>query len=198
MNSISILLDSVVNVIQSCMNTYNKIPILANYTPDNSVYIGNDLMIKVGVTYGKQEVTIHLNDENHAVLVAGVSGSGKSNFINLSINQLLSYKDVELYLIDPKIVELGRYANTIQCVSIASDEQSITNMLDNILANIKNDYNNLLANNKVKVSPYHKAKVVIVEELMMLTKQQLKILSMGQKKSHLSFFFRHYKYSSEM
>ena len=177
MNSISILLDSVVNVIQSCMNTYNRIPILTNYTPNNTVYMGNDLMIKVGVTYGKKEVTIHLNDENHALLVAGVSGSGKSNFINSAINQLLSYKDVELYLIDPKIVELGRYSNIIQCVSFASDEQSITNLLANILANIREDYNNLLANNKVKVKPYEKAKVLIVEELALLNKQQLRILS---------------------
>ena len=165
MNLFAPLLDSVVNCISVCMNNYNKIPILANYTPDNSVYIGNDLTIKVGVTYGKKEVTIHLNDENHALLVCGVSGSGKSTFINLAINQLLSYKDIELYLIDPKIVELGRYANIRQCKAFASDEQSITNLLDNILANIKEDYNNLLANNKVKVKPYEKAKVVIVEEL---------------------------------
>lgn len=177
MNLFAPLLDSVVNCISVCMNKINSIPTLTNYIPDNSVYIGNDLMIRLGITYGKKEVTIHLNDENHAMLVAGVSGSGKSNFINLSINQLLSYKDVELYLIDSKIVELGRYSNIRQCKAFASDEQSITNLLDNILANIKEDYNNLLANNRVKVKPYEKAKVVIVEELALLTKQQLKVLS---------------------
>ena len=177
MNLFAPLLDSIVNCISVCMNKINSIPTLTNYTTDNSVYIGNDLMVKVGIAYGKKEITIHLNDENHAMLVCGVSGSGKSNFINLAINQLLSYKDIELYLIDSKIVELGRYSNIRQCKAFASDEEDITNLLNNLLANIREDYNKLLANNRVKVAPYDKAKVVIVEELALLTKQQLKVLS---------------------
>lgn len=177
MYAFSILLDSMVNVIQTCMNSYNKIPNYINYIPNECVYIGNDLHIRVGITYAKKEVTLHLNDSNHALLVAGVSGSGKSNFINLAINQLLSYKDIELYLVDPKIVELGRYANVSQCKCFASEEEAITNLLTTILANIKSDYQKLLSNNQVKVRPYDKAKVLIVEELALLTKQQLKILS---------------------
>ena len=178
MNSISILLDSVVNVIQSCMNTYNRIPILANYTPDNSVHIGNDLMIKVGVTHGKQEVTIHLNDSNPNLLISGVCGSGKSVCLNTIINEIVTkYPHTKIYCFDYKIVELAQWSTINQCEAFCYEEEDILETLTNILDNIRAENKQLLSIGEVRAVPFEPCKIIIIEELAIASKKVIDLIA---------------------
>lgn len=73
------------------------------------------------------------------ILVAGMSGSGKSVILNGLINSVL-YTDAakhQLVLVDMKVVEFSRYRNTAHCIACATTPQSILLALENLRTTIQ-------------------------------------------------------------
>lgn len=73
-------------------------------------------------------------DRNQHILIAGMTGSGKSVMLNGIINSIL-YKDAaehQMVLIDLKRVEFSKYKNTAHCISFAKTMGEISYILDYI------------------------------------------------------------------
>jgi|GEM_PF-2639672 len=71
------------------------------------------LTIPLGVDTERQHHALTLSDERHA-LIAGATGSGKSNFLSAVICSLVATHtpdEVSLSLLDPKGVDFGRFAS---------------------------------------------------------------------------------------
>ena len=76
--------------------------------------------------------------ERGHILIAGMSGSGKSVMMNGLINSIL-YKSLgkhQMVLIDPKLVEFSKYRNTEHCIKVATNQTEIEDTLDGVLAMI--------------------------------------------------------------
>ena len=72
------------------------------------------------------------------ILIAGMTGSGKSTILNGMINSIL-YEDAakhQIMLVDLKVVEFSKYRNTAHCISCATTsneaELALTYLLDTI------------------------------------------------------------------
>ncbi|MFC6954946.1 FtsK/SpoIIIE domain-containing protein [Halorubellus litoreus] len=71
------------------------------------------LTIPLGVDTEREHHALSLPDERHA-LIAGATGSGKSNFLSAVLCSLVATNDpseVEISLLDPKGVDFGRFAD---------------------------------------------------------------------------------------
>lgn len=78
--------------------------------------------LPMGVNSNGDVVRIKLDDMPH-MLVAGATGSGKSVFLNATIEALLEQeKDMALYLIDPKMVELSRFSDDAERVGYTPED----------------------------------------------------------------------------
>lgn len=73
----------------------------------------------------------HMTQQHH-LLIAGCSGSGKSVLINTLMHHLLfsSPATVKLMLIDPKMVELSTYRKLPHCIGYASEHSDIIALLE--------------------------------------------------------------------
>lgn len=116
--------------------------------------------------------TVHRFDITKAphMLIAGATGSGKSVFLNTIITQLLSLKNVELHLLDPKMVELSRFKN--KAIEYYSDAEDIYLSLSE-LTNTMNYRYKILSDAGVRnIQEYHGKmtyKFVVIDEFGDLT-----------------------------
>ena len=93
-------------------------------------------MAYTGRTYGLYNKLI---DAPSHILIAGMTGSGKSVIINGMINSIL-YQSTDkhiMVLIDPKRVELSPYKNTTHCGAFAYDINEIETLLRRCLKTIE-------------------------------------------------------------
>lgn len=74
-------------------------------------------------------------------LVAGATGSGKSIFLNLIIQQLATIPNVQLHLYDPKMVEFNQYESIAQ--DYQSDHENITLALSYLVDEMNQRYREL-------------------------------------------------------
>lgn len=78
-----------------------------------------------------------LRDAPHT-LVAGASGSGKSVWLANTIRQLAAAPDVQLWLVDPKRVELGEFK--AQAARYETDVEGVRDMLADLTAEMHRRY----------------------------------------------------------
>ena len=93
----------------------------------------------LGIVYPFYEEVIKRREH---ILIAGMTGSGKSVFINGMINSIL-YKDPSknrLVLIDPKRVELSPYKDMPHTEELATDIPQIESLLNRCLIAIENRF----------------------------------------------------------
>lgn len=105
------------------------------------------------------------------MLVAGSTGSGKSVFLNAVIHQLLNIKNAQLYLFDPKQVELSHFEGMKGVAQYESDAKKIALSLDNLVKEMENRYSEMKARKVKNISelggmPYL---FVIIDEYADLT-----------------------------
>lgn len=99
----------------------------------NTDAAGMTLPIELGVTVDGRGKAIDLAKAPH-LLIAGMTGSGKSVCINSILASLIKnvdLRDFEMLLIDPKGVELGMYAFLSNCVNnkvLVSSEESMAGL----------------------------------------------------------------------
>lgn len=78
----------------------------------NSVLANKAIPVPLGISPDGKAVALDLAEAPH-MIVAGSTGSGKSVFINSLVSSILALRDpdqVQLVMIDPKMVEFQRYA----------------------------------------------------------------------------------------
>ncbi|AZV43698.1 hypothetical protein BAOM_3089 [Peribacillus asahii] len=78
------------------------------------------------------------------ILIAGATGSGKSVFLNSIIFSLLLSKtpdELQLYLIDPKQVELGIYKDVPHVKKVITDMDKAYQILNSLIVEMENRYN---------------------------------------------------------
>ena len=73
------------------------------------------------------------------ILVAGMTGSGKSVILNGLINSILyeDTADYQMVLVDLKVVEFSRYRNTAHCADVATDISETLRVLNGLRETIK-------------------------------------------------------------
>lgn len=98
----------------------------------------------IGQTVEGEDLVLDLSDSRTPhLLIAGATGSGKSVCINTIITGLLSCKDfsIGLALVDPKYIELARYANEPHLIMpIANEPRDIVALLDVLIIEMNNRY----------------------------------------------------------
>lgn len=92
---------------------------------------------KVGVLYED------LIERGQNILIAGMTGSGKSVLLNGIINSILYKRTDEhlMVLIDIKRVEFNKYKNTYHCVRLATDLNEAKSVLNGVRNLIQNRLN---------------------------------------------------------
>ena len=81
------------------------------------------------------ETAKRIIDSTHHALIAGCTGCGKSNVMNLLITSILSRdpNEYQFVLIDTKRVELGRYSRTPHSAGFAYEAEEIEELLNKCL-----------------------------------------------------------------
>ena len=99
-------------------------------------------------------------------LIAGTTGSGKSNVMNGIIREIMTTytpAQVDIYFIDPKVVELIDYRNTMFCKAFESDSENVPAMLDTLIAEMESRYQGMASQ---RIKQYQGKKIyLIVDEL---------------------------------
>lgn len=114
------------------------------------------------------------------LLIAGSTGSGKSVLLQSLINSLLvSNRDMQFALIDPKRVEFSYYNNldNLYC-SIAKDTDSSINLLNNLMKEMNNRFHVLEKHNCRNIFDYKDRMpfiVVVIDELADLLMSSKKV-----------------------
>ena len=98
----------------------------------------------------------HMTQQHH-LLIAGCSGSGKSVLINTLIHTLLleSPATVKLMLIDPKRVELSGYKKLPHCIGYASEHSDIIKLLEEAVNTMESRYKAMQRKNQRESDETH-------------------------------------------
>lgn len=112
--------------------------------------------------------------EGHT-LIAGITGSGKSVLLNRILGDCLAETpgNYSFVLIDPKRVELRKYATTQQCDRYASEPHQIPAALDYAIAVMEQRYRQMARSGQTKYEGY--TLLVVIDELADLMTTQRKV-----------------------
>lgn len=122
--------------------------------------------IPIGRTAYNEYVFDDIENLKH-ILVAGASGSGKSVWVQGVILSLLAkHDDIDIYMIDPKIVEFGRYANIPHCKVVTQVHEAFM-LLSDLCIDMNKRYAQIAAAGARDITgvPGMRRKIVIVDEL---------------------------------
>lgn len=148
------------------------------------------IFIPLGETFNGKPIALDLKENPHSYIV-GTTGSGKSCMTKAILTSLVTtYKssELELYLADPKRVELNLFRNTQHCKKFVYEIQDITELIADLLAEtnkrydlfMKHEVTNIFEYNKLKGVAKLKYQVLYIEEIVMLLmdskKQAMKLL----------------------
>jgi S-DNA-T family DNA segregation ATPase FtsK/SpoIIIE len=159
---------------------------VANNKPD-VIYFNNNKHIKsngilpiyLGENTIGEDLYMDLYDNPH-LLVAGTTGSGKSTFLHLLINNLLLRSDCEFYISDPKGVEFNKY----DCNVVSTYEGTL--QIINKLHNQMEQRFSLMRENNVSnfrdMPLKFKKKILIIDEVaeLMMKDKDKKNINKGQ------------------
>ncbi len=144
---------------------------------------GNGLTVAIGRGIDGKNVLADIDRLKH-ILIAGASGSGKSVFVQGMIISLLAKHtpdEVELYLVDPKMVEFSFYKPLIHC-HVVTETQAAIELLNGLTEMMDDRYRRLSAAGCRDIESYnekfsdHKMKrvVIFIDELADLIKTSKK------------------------
>jgi S-DNA-T family DNA segregation ATPase FtsK/SpoIIIE len=106
--------------------------------------------------------------QNPHMIVSGTTGSGKSTALHVIIANLLLYKNVNIYLMDPKNVEFVAYEK-FNNVTISYNYDECLNNLEKIYAEMEQRFHLMKMENLTKYHfPYN---VIIIDEFANLISQ---------------------------
>ena len=100
------------------------------------------IYVPLGKTFKNKTIALDLRENPHSYIV-GTTGSGKSCMTKAILTSLVTtYKptELELYLADPKRVELNLFRNTQHCKKFVYEIQDITELIADLLAETNKRY----------------------------------------------------------
>ena len=136
------------------------------------------------------------------IFICGGTGSGKTNFLNIVLNQLVKVdeKNIQLYLFDPKTVELFNYKK-YEHVAYYNDKGTIYFGLNKVIGEINNRYAMLKEQNTNDFDEYNAMQkndanklcfgVVIIDEvadILMLDEDKEQLLTILTKGSQVGIY----------
>lgn len=145
-----------IRVTQSGANLNIEVPCfvdtlrIGDILADDKYRNGRGLTVGIGRAIDGQNVIANIEDLKH-VLVAGASGSGKSVFVQGLLISLLAKHtpdELELYMVDPKMVEFSFYKNLVQC-HVVTEMSDAVGLLNHLTEEMDNRYR-VLANAGVR------------------------------------------------
>ena len=178
--AVRLYLDSpyVVLEVPGANNTVHVADILRN----DEYYNSNGLTVAIGKKSDGKNILANIEKMPH-MLIAGTTGSGKSVLMHQIIVSLLmnhSKKDLQLYLVDPKMVEMPLYSPLSNCKVVSSAEGAIE-LLDELCIEMDRRYAQLGKAKCRDIDSYNKKaktpmsrKVVFIDELADLMLQARK------------------------
>lgn len=179
-NNVRLYLDSpyVVLEVPGANNTVHVADILRN----DEYYNSNGLTVAIGKKSDGENILASIEKMPH-MLIAGTTGSGKSVLMHQIIVSLLmnhSKKDLQLYLVDPKMVEMPLYSSLSNCKVVSSAEGAIE-LLDELCIEMDHRYAQLGKAKCRDIDSYNQKaktpmsrKVVFIDELADLMLQARK------------------------
>lgn len=133
-----------------------------NFIDYNPVADGFNLAM--GINFLGEEHRFDFRKAPH-MLIAGATGSGKSVFLNSIINQLSKNKDIDLYLFDPKLVELGQFKGVAK--QYYTETEDVYLALDDLVEKMNKRYklfSEAGARNIEEYSGAMRYKVIVIDE----------------------------------
>lgn len=148
----------------------------------------NRLTVAIGRAIDGTNVLADIEDLKH-VLVAGASGSGKSVFVQGMILSLLTKHtpdDIELYMIDPKMVEFSFYKPLVQCHVVTETFQAIE-LLKNLTTEMDNRYRILAEAGVRDIDGYNKLPGCRMKRIVLFIDELADLMetSKGQTESYI-------------
>ena len=170
------LADAMENFIKTVWYNRNPIPNYIEYKPIDEIRVGNSLSLKLGRAR-TNDIYLNINQQFPHTLVVGNTGQGKSNCIkSILASTINNYPNTDLYLLDFKAVELNIFKNVRQCKMYEYDSDKITESLEIIYNLIQEKYQDMMMRNQYKANVYDKTSILIVEEISIASKKDIKIL----------------------
>lgn len=155
---------------------------VADMLRNDEYYNSEGLTVAIGKTMDYKNILANIEKMPH-MLIAGTTGSGKSVFMHqLIVSLLLNHgkKDLQLYLVDPKMVEMPLYSPLRNCMAVSS-AQSAIDLLDKLCIEMDCRYaqlgkakcRDIDSYNQIAKNPMSR-KVVFIDELADLILQARK------------------------
>lgn len=136
-------------------------------------YTAKGLKVAIGKQMDRANILADIEKMPH-MLIAGTTGSGKSVFMHQLIVSLLinhDWRDLQLYLVDPKMVEMPLYEPLKNC-HVVSDTEGAIALLNELCAEMDKRYSVLSRSRCRDIDSYNAAtrtpmsrKVVFIDEL---------------------------------
>lgn len=159
----------VVLEVPGAKNTIHAADILRN----EEYYSSHGLKVAIGKKTDGQNILADIEKMPH-MLIAGTTGSGKSVLMHQLIISLLinhTADDLQLYLVDPKMVEMPLYEPLRNC-HVVSDTQGAIDLLNDLCAEMDQRYSVLSRSRCRDIDSYNATartpmsrKVVFIDEL---------------------------------
>jgi len=134
----------------------------------------NELFISIGEDVSTECITYNLVDMPH-MIVAGQTGSGKSIFLhNVILSLIMQYtpKELELVLIDPKVVEFNFYKGEPHVRELVSSPNKAGKTVEDLCVEMDNRYKQFAEVGVQDIASYNRKTdkkmsriVLIIEEL---------------------------------
>lgn len=118
----------------------NKLPQKISF--DEEMINKNDYKVPLGLNMKREIVTLNFTGPFSHLIIAGISGSGKSVLVHLILTVLsLKEKKPDLYLCDLKFgVELAQFEHMEHVKGFATTLDDLNNMLDIVIEEMKRRY----------------------------------------------------------
>ena len=114
----------------------------------------------LGETIDGDIFSLNLNNDPH-LLIAGTTGSGKSNLLHNIITNALLCSDIEIVLIDPKKIEFQKYSDKKKITAVINNYEESCKMMDYLVQVMEQRYDLLSKFNKIKFPSI----IVVIDEL---------------------------------
>lgn len=170
------LIVSIYDCIKAMKNLIYKIPKYVEYKPTNDNRIGNSLSIPIGEGT-KGTISLNISQSTPHSYLVGTTGSGKSTLLKVILSTIINnHKNVKLILCDYKRAELSMFKDCTNVLSFSYTEEDISNTINSTYQMVLEKYDKLMQQNKCQCSSYEETILLVIEEVALMPKSDMKIL----------------------
>ena len=156
--------------------------LLGDILNDDKYKADNGLTVAIGQAIDGTNVLANIEDLKH-ILVAGASGSGKSVFIQGMILSLLAKHtpdDIDLYMVDPKMVEFGVYRAVPNC-HVVTEMTEAVKLLEKLTDIMDDRYRQLAVAGCRDIDSYNKKYSQKMKRIVLFIDELADLMMMSKK-----------------